>query len=69
MPSVTTNEQQLAAAAFSEKHPGWQAWQSLRAGQWHARLIGSEPILMLHDDSLEGLSQQIAVLPATARRA
>jgi hypothetical protein len=63
---VSDSEQQTAA--FSEKHPGWEAWQSLRGQQWHARLIGSEPIVMLHDDSLEELSHQITALPGLKSR-
>lgn len=55
-------------AAFLEKHPGWEAWQSIRGGQWHARLIGSEPTVMLNDDSLEELSQQVGRHRITAIR-
>jgi hypothetical protein len=39
--------------------PGWEAWQSIRGGQWHARLKGAEPPRMVHDDSLEGIRQQL----------
>lgn len=46
------------------KH-GWEAWQSIKGGQWHARLIGSIPIVMVHDDHLEGLSTQVRTLEAT----
>lgn len=48
--------------AFAEQHPGWEAWQSLKNGQWHARLVGHEPPLMLHDNSPGGLSEQITAL-------
>jgi hypothetical protein len=47
------------AAAIAKEFPGWEAWQSIKGGQWHARMIGSEPIVMVHDESPEGLCTQI----------
>lgn len=47
------------ARRINEEFPDWEAWVSLRAGQWHARLKGSLPIVMLHDDNAAGLREQI----------
>ncbi len=54
--------EQQQREAFAQRHPGWEMWQSIKGGQWHARLVGSQPILMVHDDTPEGLSEQIDAL-------
>lgn len=46
--------------AIEEQFPGWEAWVSIKGGQWHARLKGSVPIVMLHDDTAAGLLAQVA---------
>jgi hypothetical protein len=33
--------------------------RSLIGGQWHARLIGAVPPVMVHDDTIEGLAGQV----------
>jgi hypothetical protein len=50
--------QDTQAKAIAEEFPGWQAWQSLD-GQWHARIIGAIPPVMVHSDSPQGLREQI----------
>jgi hypothetical protein len=65
MTNVETPEQQ-AAAAFAERCPGWEAWQSLIGGQWHARRIGSTPPQMVHDDTIDGLAGQVEALALQA---
>jgi hypothetical protein len=48
--------------AFAKEYPGWEAWRSLKGGQWHARLIGAMPPMMVHDDNPEGLGEQVRAL-------
>jgi hypothetical protein len=50
------------ARDLERQHPGWSAWQSARNGQWHARLEGSDPPLLIHDDHVVGLGEQIKAL-------
>jgi hypothetical protein len=57
-------EQQIIA----DRHSGWEAWQSVKGGQWHARKVGSVPIVMVHDDTVEGLSEQIVALESLGAR-
>ena len=45
----------------------WEFWQSLRGGQWHARLKGATPPVMVHDNDEEGLRQQIRALNAVSQ--
>jgi hypothetical protein len=59
---LATAEQQ--AAAIAAEFPGWQAWQG-RNGLWHARMVGSVPIVMVHDESPEGIREQIRDRAAT----
>jgi hypothetical protein len=47
------------ARRIAEDFPGWEAWASLVGKQWHARLRGSVPIVMLHDDDPASLAEQI----------
>lgn len=44
--------------AIAEQFPGWEAWQSIN-GQWHARIIGATPPVMVHSDTADGLREQI----------
>jgi hypothetical protein len=62
MTSVETTLDQRQAAAFSERCPGWQAWRSLVGRQWHARLLGAIPPVMVHDDTIDGLAGQVEAL-------
>jgi len=50
------------AERIAAEYPGWRAWASLRARQWHARLNDDKgnPIVLLHDDSPAGLREQIS---------
>ena len=50
------------ARDLEHRYPGWRAWQSARNGQWHARLAGSQPPVLLHDDNPSGLGEQIKAL-------
>jgi hypothetical protein len=43
---------------LAEKFPGWEAWQSLDS-QWHARIAGATPPVMVHASSLSELCRQI----------
>jgi hypothetical protein len=47
------------ARRINEEFPGWEAWVGLVNGLWHARLVGSTPPVMVHDDSPEGIRRQI----------
>jgi hypothetical protein len=51
---------------FAEQHPGWEAWQSIKGRQWHARMKGATPPFMVHDNNVQGLSEQITALSASA---
>jgi hypothetical protein len=44
--------------AIAQKFPGWEAWQGLD-GQWHARIPGAIPPLMVHAGSASDLIEQI----------
>jgi hypothetical protein len=45
--------------AISEEYPGWEAWQGLINGLWHARLVGTTPPVMVHGESPDDLREQI----------
>jgi hypothetical protein len=45
--------------AIGDEFPGWEAWQGLVNGLWHARLVGSTPPVMVHAESPEELREQI----------
>ena len=45
--------------------PRWEAWVGLINGQWHARLKGSTPPVMVHDDNAEGIREQIERIEKT----
>jgi hypothetical protein len=47
------------AQAIAKDYPGWHAWSSLVGKQWHARLKGAQPVVMLHDNSPAELRRQI----------
>jgi hypothetical protein len=53
------------ARKIAEDFPGWEAWVSLVGKQWHARLKGSVPIVMLHDNDPASLAEQIRNYIAT----
>lgn len=44
--------------AIAGQFPGWEAWQSLD-GQWHARIVGAIPPVMVHAASADELREQI----------
>jgi hypothetical protein len=50
----TTGSAQRTASLI----PGWTVWQSPRTRLWHARKDGSEPAVLVHDDTLDGLREQ-----------
>jgi hypothetical protein len=58
------NDPEQVKAAFAEENPGWEAWQSIKGKQWHARLRGAIPPVMLHDDTPAGLAEQVRALGA-----
>ena len=45
--------------AIGEQFPGWEAWQGLVNGLWHARLLGSTPPVMVHGESPDDLREMI----------
>jgi len=45
--------------AISAQFHGWEAWQSLD-GQWHARVIGTTPPVMVHGASADDVREQIS---------
>ena len=45
--------------AIGDEFPGWEAWQGLINGLWHARLVGSTPPVMVHGESPGDLREQI----------
>jgi len=47
------------ARAIAEQFPGWEAWQGLDS-QWHARIVGATPPVMVHAGSPDELREQIA---------
>jgi hypothetical protein len=51
----------IPQAPASAQIPGWTVWQSPATRQWHARKHGSLPVILLHDNSVEGLREQIGV--------
>jgi hypothetical protein len=63
-PLATPEEQ---AAAIAAEFPGWEAWQGLN-GLWHGRLVGSVPIVMVHDESSEGIRKHIRERAAGVNR-
>jgi hypothetical protein len=52
-----------AAGRAAPLIPGWTVWQSPGTRQWHARKDGSDPALVLHDDTLDGLRAQARICP------
>jgi hypothetical protein len=45
--------------AIGNEFPGWEAWQGLINGLWHARQVGSTPPVMVHGESPDDLREQI----------
>ena len=41
----------LEARAIARDFPAWEAWVSLIGKQWHARLKGATPPVMVHGDN------------------
>jgi hypothetical protein len=54
--AMAERDQQIRTLA--EQFPGWEAWQSLDS-QWHARIAGATPPVMVHASSLSELCEQI----------
>jgi len=52
-------ERDAQIKAISEEFPGWEAWQGLVNGLWHARLVGHVPPVMVHGESPDDLREQI----------
>jgi hypothetical protein len=52
------------AAAIAKEFPRWRAWQGMNL-LWHARIPGSDPIVMVHDETADGLREQIRDREAT----
>jgi hypothetical protein len=53
------DERDRQIRAVGEDFPGWEAWQGLVNGLWHARLRGSTPPVIVHAESPEELREQI----------
>jgi hypothetical protein len=54
--AMAAREEQIRA--IMEQFPGWEAWQGLD-GQWHARIVGAVPPVMVHARSPRELCEQI----------
>lgn len=50
--------EQSEAAAIAEEFPGWEAWCGLNM-LWHARKLGSVPIVMVHGNNPGDIRDQI----------
>jgi len=44
--------------AIAGQFPGWEAWQS-QDGQWHARIVGATPPVMVHGESADEVREKI----------
>jgi hypothetical protein len=44
--------------SIEREFPGWEAFQGVDR-RWHARLVGAEKPVMVHDDDLPGLREEI----------
>jgi hypothetical protein len=49
---------------ITEEFPGWEAWQGLINGLWHARLVGSTPPVMVHGETPADLRELIRLRSA-----
>jgi hypothetical protein len=47
------------AQSIMKDFPQYDVWVSLIGKQWHARLKGATPPVMVHDDSPAGIREQI----------
>jgi hypothetical protein len=52
---------------IADEFPGWTGWRSVATRQFHARLTGSIPLVMVHADRLEDLREQIVYYAARSR--
>jgi hypothetical protein len=50
--------------AIAEEFPGWDAWQGLVNGLWHARLVGTTPPVMVHGETPADLRELIRLRSA-----
>ena len=55
-------ERDAQIRAIGAEFPGWEAWQGLVNGLWHARLAGSAPPVMVHGDSAADVREAILCL-------
>jgi hypothetical protein len=51
-------ERDRQISTITQQFPGWEAWQGLD-GQWHARVPGTIPPVMVHAGSISDLIEQI----------
>ena len=59
MTAEPMGERDAQIAAIGDEFPGWEAWQGLVNGLWHARLAGSTPPVMVHGESPGDLREEI----------
>lgn len=45
--------------ALERDYPKWNVWVGLINGQWHARLRGATPPVMVHGDSPADIREEI----------
>ena len=50
------------ARAIGTEFKGWEAWQGLVNGLWHARKVGATPPVMVHGEGPDDLREQIGQL-------
>ena len=55
------------AVNIMAEHPDWDVWTSMN-GQWHARLKGATPPVMVHDDSPQEIRARIRAWEAERGR-
>ena len=50
------------ARRLNRDYPAWETWVSLVGKQWHARLIGAQPPVMVHGDGAADIREQIEMI-------
>lgn len=58
MTDDATAERDQQIRVVADQFPGWEAWQSLD-GQWHARVVGAIPPVMVHSESADDLLERL----------
>jgi hypothetical protein len=51
-------EDDITPESIAAEFPGWEVWQGIDR-LWHARIKGATPLVMVHDDDLDGLREEM----------